>query len=196
MRTFASLALVAAMTVPAVFAESAPKKAPEFTFNESSGQQVQLSSFDKGKVCVLAFILTTCPHCQKQAQMMTKLYKEMGPRGLVMAAVAVNDNAAILAPQFAQQFQVAFPVGYSTPDAMMTFMGFSPMERWVVPQITVIDRKGMIRAQSPYNGDANLQTESYLHDLLDKLLKEGSAPATRTSAKGKATKTTASNHPQ
>jgi len=33
------------------------------------------------------------------------------------------------------------------------------MDRWVVPQIVVIDRKGMIRAQSPTTGDEKLQNE-------------------------------------
>ncbi|MBZ5601031.1 MAG: TlpA family protein disulfide reductase [Acidobacteriia bacterium] len=193
MRTLASLALVAALTVPAVFAENAPKKAPDFTFTDMSGKQVQLSTAAKGKVCVLTFILTTCPHCQRESQMLTKMYKEMAPRGLSVYAVAVNDNAAVLIPGFAQQFEVGFPVGFSSPDAMMSFMGFSPMERWVVPQVTVIDRKGMIRAQSPYSGDPNLQSETYMHSLLDGLLKEGAA-TTKTGAK--ATKTTASTHHQ
>src|SRR5882762_3727113 len=151
MRTFASLALLAAVTVSAAFAHSAPapRKAPDFTLVEPSGKQTPLSSF-KGKVCVLTFILTTCPHCQKESEMLTKLYKEMAPRGLQVIGVAVNaDNAAILVPQFVQQFGVAYPVGFATQDAMKSFMGISEMERWSVPQLAVIDRKGMIRAQSP-----------------------------------------------
>src|ERR1700745_2819445 len=113
MRTLASLALVAAMTVPAAFAQSvpAPKKAPEFAFSDPSGKQIQLSSF-KGKVTVLTFILTTCPHCQRESQMLTKLYQEMSSRGLQVLGVAVNtDNPAIQAAQFVQQYGIAYPVG-------------------------------------------------------------------------------------
>ena len=195
MRTLASLALVAAMTASA-FAQSAPapKKAPDFTFTEPTGNKIQLSTAAKGKVCVLTFILTTCPHCQKESQMLTKLYKEMAPRGLSVFAVAVNDNAAVLIPGFVSQYEVGFPVGFSNPDAMQTFMGFSPMERWVVPQVTVIDRKGMIRAQTPFNGDPNLQSETYMRTLLEGLLKEGST-TTKTGTKT-APKATASNHQQ
>jgi peroxiredoxin len=189
MRTLATLALVAAMTVPAAFAETAPKKAPDLTITEPSGNKVQLSSL-KGNVVVLTFILTTCPHCQHESQMLTKLLREMGPRGLKVYAVAVNDNAAILVPQFVQQYEVGFPVGYATPDTLTTFMGFSPMERWVVPQVTVIDRKGMIRAQSPFNGDPNLQSETYMHNFLDTLLKEGASSKTGT----KSTKATTTAH--
>src|SRR5215471_17928555 len=97
MRTFASLALAAAMTIPAAFAQSTftPKKTPDFTIVEPSGKQTPLASL-KGKVCVLEFILTTCPHCQVETQQLTKLYREMAPRGLQVLGVAVNDNAALL----------------------------------------------------------------------------------------------------
>ena len=193
MRTFASLALIAATTISAAFAQSAPKKAPELTFKDPNGNPISLSSY-KGKVVVLTFILTTCPHCQKESQMLSKLYTEMGPRGLQPLGVAVNaDNAGIQAAQFVQQYGVNYPVGYATQDAMMGFLGISPMERWVVPQVAVIDRKGMIRAQSPYSGDPNLQTESYMRNLVDTLLKEGAASTTKTGTKA-APKSTAANH--
>ena len=186
MRTFARLAILGAVAVAAVFAQAPIRKAPDFTVVEPSGKQTPISSF-KGKVCVIEFLFTTCPHCQKESQMLTKLYNEMGPRGLQVVGVAVNDNAAILVPQFVQQFQVPYPVGVATADAMMNYMGISSMERWTVPQVVVIDKKGMIRAQTPYQGDPNLQSETYMHNLLDGLLKEGAT----TSKTGK---TTAANH--
>jgi peroxiredoxin len=183
MRTLASLAVAAALTVSAAFAqENAPRKAPELTVVEPSGQKIVLSSM-KGKVVVVTFVLTTCPHCQKESEMLTKLYKEMKPRGLEVIGVAVNDNAQFLVPQFMQEFKVGFPVGYGTFNDTNAFMEYSAMTRTMYPQVAVVDRKGMIRAASPFGGDANLQTESYMRNLLDTLLKEG-APASKS---GKAT---------
>jgi hypothetical protein len=43
----------------------------------------------------------------------------------------------------------------------------------MVPQIVVIDREGVIRAQSGRSGDPNLENENYLRNLIDSLLKEG-----------------------
>jgi hypothetical protein len=77
---------------------------------------------------------------------------------------------------------VGYPVGYTTAETVMNYMGFSVMDRYVVPQIVVIDRKGMIRAQSPVAGDPNLQDEKYLRNLITELLKEGAG----TPAKSKA----------
>ncbi len=189
MRTFASLALAAALTVSAAFAQNPPivRKAPDFTIVEPSGQKTPLSS-TRGKVTVLTFILTTCPHCQHESEMLTKIYKEWHSRGLEMFGVAVDqDNAALKVPGFVQTYGVAYPVGFAKADDMMAFQGFSAMERWVVPQVVVIDRKGNIRAQTPAQGDPNLQTESYMRNLLDTLLKEGATAS-------KSGKATASNH--
>jgi hypothetical protein len=57
----------------------------------------------------------------------------------------------------------------------MSFMGFSIMDRPVVPLVVVIDRKGLIRAASPAGGDANLQDEAKLRSIIEVLLKEPAA---------------------
>jgi hypothetical protein len=47
------------------------------------------------------------------------------------------------------------------------------MERYVVPQIVWIDRKGIIRSQtSPLTGDEQLRTEPYWRSMIETLLKE------------------------
>ena len=160
------------------------KKAAEFTITEPSGKQLLLSSF-KGNVVVLTFIYTTCPHCQDESRMLTKLYREMGPRGLQVLGVAFNDNAGILVPAFVEQFGVPYPVGASAREPVLNYLGISDSvmaPRWVVPQIVVIDRKGNIRAQSPMQGDPNLQQEAYMRNLIEALLREP-GPTTSSSAK-------------
>ena len=49
-----------------------PRKAGEFVFQMVGGPQ-QLLSMYKGKTIVLAFMYTTCPHCQKTAQVLAKV---------------------------------------------------------------------------------------------------------------------------
>jgi peroxiredoxin len=179
MRIVAALLTLGALAL----AGSAPpvvRQAPDVTVVEPSGNKIPLSSLH-GKVVVLTFMFTTCPHCQAESQMLTRMLKDMGPRGLQVLGVAINDNAAILVPGFVQQYGVGFPVGAADKSVMLNFMGFSEMVRWAVPQVAVIDRKGNIRAQSPYQGDPNLQTESYMRDLLDTLLKEPAGGPRKTS---------------
>ena len=58
-----------------------PRPSPDFAVNLNDGRQIHLSQY-KGKVVVLAFILTTCPHCQFTSQMLTKLQQEYGAAGV------------------------------------------------------------------------------------------------------------------
>ena len=95
-----------------------PRKAPELTIVEPSGKQTLLSSY-KGKVIVIEFLYTTCPHCQAASQVITKLQRELGPRGFQAVGIAFNDNAQMLVPQFVQQFNVGYPVGFANSDTVM-----------------------------------------------------------------------------
>jgi cytochrome oxidase Cu insertion factor (SCO1/SenC/PrrC family) len=99
------------------------RKAPELSF-EIPGKGQQLLSQYKGKVVALEFIFTTCPHCQAASRVMTKLQTEYGPKGLQVIDVAVNPNADLLVENFAKDYQVNFPVGWTTQAAMQSFMGF------------------------------------------------------------------------
>jgi len=172
---------ILALCAAAAIAQPVVRPAPDLTVLEPSGAKTTISSL-KGKVVVLSFILTTCPHCQAECQMLEKLYAEMHPKGLDIAMVAVNDNAQFLVPGFKEQFRVPWPVGFAKSDTVVRYMGFSELDLWNVPQVVVIDRKGMVRAQSPVKGDPNLQSETYMRDLLGKLLAE-KAPATKAPAK-------------
>jgi thiol-disulfide isomerase/thioredoxin len=159
-----------------------PRKSPEFTIAEPSGtaqpdKQSLLSSY-RGKVIVLAFVHTTCVHCQAYTRVLVKLHKELGP-GFQPIEIAWNPQAKMLVPGFARQFAVDFPVGYNEQyEVIRNFMGFGVTDRPVVPLAVVIDKKGMIRAQSPPQGDVNLQSEDKLRELIASLLKE-SGPAAK-----------------
>src|SRR5258706_7253356 len=188
MRILASAITLVALTVSAFAAPPVPRKSPEFTITDPSGKQILLSSF-KGKVVVMPLMFTTCPHGQNEAKMLTKLQKEFAGRPLQVLGTAFNDEAnGPVVAQFITEFNVGFPVGYAKRDSVISYLGLSVMDRWVVPQVAVIDKKGNIVAQSDAMGTPALQDENYMRTLIDKLLKEGAttsstAPAKKTVAK-------------
>jgi peroxiredoxin len=147
-----------------------PRRAPDLTIAEPSGRQALLSSF-RGKVVVITFGTTACPHCQRESQTLTRLSGETASRGVQMLAVMFNDNAAAQIPNFIRDNGIGIPVGVATPAAVLNFLGFSAADRYVVPQVVVVDRDGMIRAQTGPQGDANLQDEAYLRRLIEVLAK-------------------------
>ena len=186
MRALAATAFVA-LTVSAFATPPVPRKSPEFTVTDPAGKPILLSSL-KGKIVVMPFMFTTCPHCQREAQMLTKLQQEFAARGVVMLGTVFNDATAPMAAQFVKEFNIGFPVGFASRDAVVSYLGLSVLDRWVVPQVAIIDRKGNVVAQSAATGTPELQDETFLRNLLDKLVKEspasGSAkPAPKTVAK-------------
>ena len=172
-------ALVMLMVVTAavlVATAPVPRKSLEFAIVEPSGKQTSLSSLH-GKVVVIEFLLTNCPHCMRVAQMISKLQKELGSGVFQAIGIAFdNDISGRKVTAFAQRFGISYPIGCSTSQAVDGYLGRAAAERLMVPQIVVIDRKGIIRAQSRPVRELNLEDENYLRNLIDDLLKE-SAPA-------------------
>jgi hypothetical protein len=139
------------------------RKAPELAFT-IPGQGQKLLSQYRGKVIALELIFTTCPHCQAASHIMGRLQGELGSRGFQAIDVAFNDNADLLVDGFIKEQQTQFPVGWTTRDQVLSFLGLSAVERFVVPQLILIDREGMIHYQTPPLGDE----ESYKEDVVRK----------------------------
>jgi peroxiredoxin len=180
-----ALGIAAQAEIPAT-----PRPAPEFTIRYADGNQLPLSSL-KGKVVALTFVYTTCVHCQHASQVFAKLYNEYGARGFQPVGVAFNDMANLFVDDFVKNNNVSYRVGFSPVDPVLEFLGISRMERYVVPQIVWIDRKGMIRSQTaPLEGDEKMRTEPYWREMIETLLKEPAEttkkhPSAHTSARTK-----------
>lgn len=129
------------------FAANVPRPAGEYAFELPSGQQVLLSKY-RGKVVLLAFFSTTCPHCQNSARMMEKLQSEYGPQGFQALGVCFNDMAKLLTPDFIKYQKLTFPVGYSTQDQVLPYVQHPQGAIPYVPMFVFIDRMGVIRHQA------------------------------------------------
>jgi peroxiredoxin len=147
-----------------------PRKAPEITIVEPSGKQTLLSSY-RGKVVALAFVSTACSHCQAECQVLTKLHGELGPKGFQPLAVAFIESAPNQVETFVRSFHLDFPVGYAARQTVLDYLQISDSDTgWKIPQIVLIDRKGMIVAQSASQGSPELQEENSLRAKITDLL--------------------------
>jgi thiol-disulfide isomerase/thioredoxin len=161
------------------------RPSPEFVIKFVDGHQMLLSSL-KGKVVALLMVHTTCPHCQHTSQVFTQLYKEYGPQGFQPVDAAFNTMANLYVADFVKNFSIGYPVGYSTPEEVMAYLNYNIMERYTVPQIVWIDRKGNIRSQTqPAGDDPTLYQESYWRNMIETLLKESATTTTTHHAAAK-----------
>ena len=150
------------------------RKAPEVAFTVPGQGQKLLSQY-RGKVVALEFIFTTCPHCQAASHIMSRFQNEFGSKGFQALDIAFNDNSDLLVADFAREQQTQFPVGWTTRDQVLSFLGLSAVERFVVPQVILIDREGMIHYQTPPLGDEDSYKEEVIQKRIEMLLNSGSA---------------------
>jgi thiol-disulfide isomerase/thioredoxin len=187
-KLLSSLAALGLLAAYVVADTNSIRKAPELAFT-LPGEGDKLLSQYRGKVVAIEFILTTCPHCQAASRVMTKFQQEFGPRGFQAIDLAINalddgrkpEQASLMTETFANNFQVGFPVGFIARDPMMSFMGFSIMDRMVVPQLVIIDRKGFIHYQTPAsdNNDEYGKTmnETAIRQHIEELLSQPASAA-------------------
>jgi hypothetical protein len=169
------LAVLAALSFAmlSLQAQEVPRKAGEWTIQMPDGKQLLLSTYH-GKVVVLAFILTTCPHCQKTVGILGKIQTDYAARGVQVLASAVEANAKITVPGFVQNFHPPFPVGYNDDATMvLDFAQYARSRIPLMPFVLLIDRQGMVRAQhdghdEQFFGD---QQDQNLRAVLDGMLK-------------------------
>jgi peroxiredoxin len=152
-----------------------PRKAREFVIQFVDGQQKLLSSY-RGKTIALAFMYTTCPHCQKTAQVLTGIQTEYAAKGVQVLGVAFDQGAQQRVQQFDKGLGLNFPCGYSSAGPVLEFLELPPDEPYFVPILVFIDKLGNVRSQ--YVGDENFlnNQEVNIRAELDKYLKVGAKP--------------------
>ena len=183
MRPLTTIAALITLGASLFAAAPVPRPAKELEIAEPNGKHDLLTNY-KGKVVVVQFLFTTCPHCQAYSQLLTKLQNEYGPKGFQALGAAFNEADNNMVSNYINQYKVGFPIGPVQRETVLSFLGFQLTDRLVVPQIALIDRKGIIREQTEANpsGPAPLQDEAHLRAAIQRLLAEG-APAKGAASK-------------
>jgi peroxiredoxin len=154
-----------------------PRPSPEFTMTLPDGKKMSLSQF-RGKCVAVAFLSSTCAHCQQLTPKLSALHNQYTSRGAMVFGALFNENAQLLLPEFIRKYGPTFPLGHSTPNDVYGFMQLTFMRQWYVPMMAFVDRKGVIRAQ--YTGaDAFFKgnEEANVRGMIETLLKDGGGPA-------------------
>jgi len=158
-----------------------PRKAPEFVFDQN-GPQLLLSSL-RGKVVAIAFMFTTCPHCQALCPVLAAIQKDYAAKGVQVVGDVIDTGAKDGLAQFIQLYsRGAFPVGWSTQESALEFLKH-PDLRYYVPMMAFVDRRGYIRSQ--YIGDSDFISggEKNIRAELDKILGAPAASAAKSGVK-------------
>jgi thiol-disulfide isomerase/thioredoxin len=169
---FASVALLcAAFAAPSLFSQ-VPRPSPEFSVQMPGGKPLPLRTL-KGKVVLLAFISTTCPHCQALTQELSAIQRDYAPRGVQVIESAFNDGVTEKAVQeFVLQYHPGFPVGMNDRTSVMAYLQYSILSQkpLYVPHIVFLDKQGVIRGdyagESPFMQNAAMNIRAEFDKLL------------------------------
>lgn len=183
MRT-AVLALLCSAAALTVTAAEPAKPSPPLTIQRPGAQPIELSQY-KGKVVLLVFILTTCPHCQQLTRELSPIAEEYSARGVQVVECAFNQGAEQLVPGFVQMLHPPFPVGWADNATVMGYVGRNVMDAtpFYVPHVVFLDRQGLIQGDYAGESDFMKTPAASIRGELDKLLKAAPAGSGRSKSK-------------
>lgn len=131
---------------------------PDFTRTDVAGRPVQLSRH-RGQLVLLNFWASWCGPCREEMPLFSKWQQELGPAGLQVIGVSLDDDAAEM-----NKFLAAYPVAYPIVRGDAKFAGqFGGVLG--VPLSYLIDAQGRVVAR--YQGEVDLpKLEAKVRELL------------------------------
>jgi peroxiredoxin len=163
-------ALAALFTLTAAHARE-PRPASQIPIPLPDGKKISLEQY-RGKVVLLAIFSTMCPDCVENMEMLSRVQKDLGPKGFQAIGGAGDEDAQYTVSGFVQRYKIGFPVGFLNKDQMIAIADIGPGRRAIAPIFLFIDKRGIVRFQ--YYGDDSFfkASEKGTRLTIEGLLKE------------------------
>ena len=135
---------------------------PDWTLTDGDGRPTTLSDY-RGKVVVLDFWATWCPHCRKAMPAMQRLRDTYGSRGVEVFGVNCRDRGDVDAAAFVAQRGFTYPV-------LVDGNKIAPQYRVRgIPAFFVIDREGrLVHSQSGFSAEGEARLAQVIEQYLAK----------------------------
>jgi peroxiredoxin len=136
--------------------------APAFTaVNLKTGDTVSLDKSYKGKVVLVNLWATWCVPCRKEMPAMERLYQELGPKGLRIAAVSVDEGDTKDVLAFTDELSLTFDILHDGDGSVQkAFQTFMFPESFLIDQSGVVVKK--VIGEHPWSSDASRRTVAQL----------------------------------
>jgi peroxiredoxin len=138
----------------------AGQPAPDFTTTTLSGQTVSLENY-RGRVLLINFFATWCPHCRESAPHIVEMNRAFGKQGLQILGLSVDDGERVR--DFVAAYRIDYPVALAGTAIQTAYAVRS------IPTLVVIDAKGQI--VEIYRGFSD-EIRKSLEQVITKLLAE------------------------
>jgi len=119
------------------------RRAPGFALPDLKGQFHDLADY-RGKVLVLEFLKTDCPHCAVFAEILAQLQPKYGDKVAVLAVANINTDSPQNILQYMTGHKLTYPVALDQGQMMFSYLRTPQGAN--MPHVYVIDAGGYIRA--------------------------------------------------
>ncbi|WP_158945125.1 TlpA disulfide reductase family protein [Granulicella sp. S190] len=98
----------------------------------------------RGQVVLVNYWASWCEPCWEETPGLIRLSRDLGPQGLAVVGVAVDEGGTAKVRKFVEEFHVPYPVALPEPGSQMAY-GMAG-----VPETVLVDRQG--RVAKTYSG--------------------------------------------
>ena len=112
--------------------------APNFALPQLGSKILRLSDY-RGRVVLLNFWATWCPPCRAEIPDLNKLQSELGPAGLEVIGISLDEDGFESVRPFAEEFDVAYPLVVDDGTVAAQYGSIQGL-----PTTFVVDRNGQI----------------------------------------------------
>ena len=131
------------------------RPAPDFRLNDAAGRPVSLNDY-KGKLVLVEFLATTCPHSQKFAPVLDSVYGRFKGK-VAVVGIATFPATTQTVGEFVKTYKVTYPILIDpTNQAAFDYLKPSPDKGFSIPHLFIVDQAGFIRddfVQNPSNAE-------------------------------------------
>ena len=110
---------------------------PELVMTRLDGGTWRMADH-RGQVVLVNYWASWCGPCVEETPGLVRVAKELGPRGLAVVGIAMDEGGTQKVREFVDEFEVAYPVTLPPPLSQMTYgmMG--------LPTTVLLDRRGRV----------------------------------------------------
>jgi peroxiredoxin len=149
--------------------ELSGRRAPGFSLPDLNLKQHDLADY-RGKVVVLDFMKTDCPHCRTLARLLEEVKAKYGYKVAVLSVVTPPDTQNTVLT-FIQTNFVTTPVLFDCGQMAASYLKVTPQNPTIdLPHLFIIDGEGTIRHDYAFAPNRELFENKGLFKVLDAML--------------------------
>ena len=138
--------IVVLLSGAALFAANASRRAPGFSLPDVKTQEHDLADY-RGRVVIVEFMQTTCPHCGAFAGVLSEVQRKYGDRVAILSIANPPDNQATVG-SFIASHKITWPVLFDCGQVAYSYLRTASFD---IPHVYLIDPNGGIREDFGYS---------------------------------------------